>query len=170
MNTLRRLEYLSLILVALGWPALSPAQTPQAGHTPTWACWYQSSDYTLRCLLSRTPASLEPARAERLRQAVDRRLPEIVRVLRAAPERLASHQVFIPLWNEPYEMEFARELAVAVMCGVRDDCAVVFDANADGRAPQRAAALRAGANEAEVLAEIDQLNLPLLRPPPAARP
>lgn len=169
MNTLRRLENFLLILVALGLPAVSSAQNALSGNAPSWACWYQANDFTLRCLLTRTPASLELARAEQLRQAVDRRLPELVRVIRATPERLATQQIFIPLWNAPYEMEFARELAVAVMCGVREDCTVVFDANADGRAPQRAAALQAGADEAELLAEIELQNLPLLAPaPPAA--
>lgn len=164
MHAVFRLEYCFLILVALGLPALSSAQSAPAGNAPAWACWYHASDFTLRCVLSRTPASLEPARVEALRQAVDRRLPELVRVIRATPERLATQQIFIPLWNAPYEMDFARQLAEAVMCGGRDDCRVVFDANADGRAPQRAAALRAGTDEAQVLAEIELQNLPLLGP------
>lgn len=160
MYAMHVVTFLLFIFFALALPTPSSAQTTRSDNAPAWACWYHASDYTLRCVLSRTPASLELARVEKLRQVIDRRLPELVRVIRATPERLAEQQIFIPLWTEPYEMDFARELAEAVMCGVRHDCTVVFDANADGRAPLRAAALRAGADEAEVRAEIELQNLP----------
>jgi hypothetical protein len=82
-----------------------------------------------------------------------------VRTLRGSPEQLATNQIGIPLWNTPSEMDYARELAQSVMCGMRADCSVNFDVNPDGRAPIRAAALQAGADEAEVMAEVAHLQV-----------
>lgn len=162
MNTLRCVTKFLLVLLVFSLPATSSAQSLDLRPVgPAWACWYESADFTIRCLLSRAPANQDAAKVEQIRASIDRRLSNLVRVLWATPEKLADRLVFIPMWNAPYEWGFARELAESVMCGVRRDCEVSFDINADGRAPVRAAALRAGVDEAAVLAEVERQGLVL---------
>lgn len=154
MNTLRRVtKFLLVCLVfSLSAPAFAETSDTRQGR-PDWACWYESGDLTIRCLLVHAPR-LEAAQAEAIRQSIDRRLPNVVGVIWATPEKVADRVVSIPLWNTPSEWEFARELAASVMCGVRRDCEVSFDLNPDGRAAVRAAALQGGVDAAEVLAAI----------------
>lgn len=157
-NSCRRFVRHSLLLVAMALSSScfaelsNPATSPVAG--PRWACWYESSNLTLRCLLSRAPSNGVEARAAAVSRTIDQRLPGLVRTIWGSPEKLAGNRISIPLWAVPEEMDFARELAEAVMCGARQDCSVHFDANPDGRAPVRAAALEAGASEAAVMAEL----------------
>jgi hypothetical protein len=158
MNACRRIVRSTLVLLALAVPGSSFAEA-SAVAGPRWACWYEAGDLTIQCLLSRTPKSGLEARALDADRTTDRRLPELVRTLRGSPEQLATNRISIPLWNTPSEMDFARELAQSVMCGMRADCSVNFDVNPDGRAPIRAAALQAGADEAEVMAEVAHLQV-----------
>lgn len=162
MKVIRRLLGQVLILLAL---FVSPAGYAASGDAPVagarWACWYDPDELILACLLSRVPSRDFEARASAVAQTIDRRLSTLVRTIWGSPEKLARSRISIPLWNVPYEMDFARQLAESVMCGSRDDCSVFFDANPDGRAPVRAAALRAGVSEAEVLAEMAAQGLSL---------
>lgn len=162
MKVIRRLLGQVLVLLAL---FVSPAGYAESGDTPVagarWACWYDPDDLVLACLLSRAPSRDIEARASAVEQTVDQRLPTLVRTIWGNPEKLARSRISIPLWNVPYEMDFVRQLADSVMCGSRDDCSVFFDANADGRAPVRAAALRAGVSEVAVLAEMAAQGLQL---------
>lgn len=159
MNACRRIVRSTLILLALAVPVSSFAEAENSAAGPRWACWYEAGNLTIQCLLSRTPKSGLEERAVEVDRTTDSRLPELVRTLRGSPEQLAANQISIPLWSNPSEMDFARELAQSVMCGVRADCSVNFDVNPDGRAPIRAAALQAGANEAEVMAEVAHLQV-----------
>lgn len=155
MNTLRRVTKFVLVSLVFSLSAAAFADSSESRQgRPNWACWYESGDFTIRCLLAQAPARLEPVQAEAIRQSIDRRLPNVVGAIWTTPERVADRLVSIPLWNAPNDWAFARELAASVMCGVRRDCDVSFDLNADGRAPVRAAALQAGVDAAEVLAEI----------------
>lgn len=164
MKVIRRLLGQVLVLLALfvsssAYAASTNTDAPVAG--PRWACWYDPDELVLACLLSRAPSRDFEARASQVAQTIDRRLSTLVRTIWGSPEKLARSRISIPLWNDPSEMDFARQLAESVMCGARDDCSVIFDANPDGRAPVRAAALKAGASEAEVLAEIAAQGLQL---------
>ena len=111
---------LAVAVVAGGCAEISAAD---AGG-PRWACRYDPDHLTVRCLLA------EDAAAGVVRSppsAIEHRLPPIVRAIREQPGRFAGRAVHIPLWNVPYEMAFARQLAESVMCGARDDCHVDFD-------------------------------------------
>lgn len=159
MSTCRRIVRSTLILLALAVPGSSFAEANASAAGPRWACWYEPGNLTVQCLLSRTPVSNLDERAADVETTIDARLPDLVRTLRGSPEQLATSQIGIPLWSPPDEMDFVRELAQSVMCGGRSDCSVNFDVNPDGRAPLRAAALQAGANEAEVMAEVARLQV-----------
>lgn len=141
------------IVVAI---SLFYAATAQAG-LPTdsrWACWYAPGDLTLRCLLAHAPQNNNELRRAEVDSSDNPRLPQLVRMIWGSPEALAGAQVRIPLHSEPFEMDFAHQLATAVMCGTRKDCSVGFDTNRDGRAELRAAAIESGVSEAEVMAEV----------------
>ena len=132
---------------------LSAAHAADNAEGPRWACWYDG-EQAVRCLLARSHITDTEARAAAVSQRFDPRLPELVRTIWGSPEQLAGKNIHIPLFTDPYEMDFVRQLAEAVMCGVRKDCSVVFDPNADGRARVRAAALKAGVDEEVVMAEM----------------
>lgn len=148
MDDLHRILGRVLVLLAL---FVSPAGNAAAGDAPVagprWACWFDADELVLACLLSRAPTGDFAARAGEVAQTIDRRHSPLVRTIWGSPERLGRKRISIPLWNIPYEMDFARQLAESVMCGARRDCSVFFDANPDGGAPRRAAALRAGTSE-----------------------
>lgn len=142
----------SFLVVVLTCFSAQAAALEKAG--PRWACWYEDSNLTVRCVLSRAPSDREAGlRALELLRKIDRRLGGLVRTLRANPEQLAGRRINIPLWNVPYEMSFVRQLAESVMCGVRTDCEVSFDFNPDGRAAARVIALLAQSG-------LDDINLP----------
>lgn len=150
MNVFRRILGQVLILLAL---SASPVGFTASGNEhvagPHWACWYDPDELILACRLSRPPSRDFATRASEVASTIDRRFSALVRTIWGSPEQLARSRISIPLWNVPYEMDFARQLAESVMCGARSDCSVFFDANDDGRAPARAAAIRAAAREAE---------------------
>lgn len=134
-----------LLLSAIGGAHASGADDAR------WACWYAPSDLHIRCLLMQAPADASVRRVSTERRA-DPRLPALVYEIWEEPGKLAGTRIRIPLWNVPYEMDFARQLAESVMCGASDRCGVIFDANPDGNAPLRAAALAADITEPEQLA------------------
>lgn len=121
---------------------------------PRWACWYSPTSLSVNCLLSRAPTSGHEIRSADVNSTIDRRLPGLVRVIWGSPEKLTGTGITIPLMTVPYEMDFVKTLARSVMCGRRTDCSVFFDPNKDGMAQARAAAVVAGASEAEVMAEV----------------
>lgn len=157
------------VLVALALGAGAGAMSAAGSEGPRWACWYAAHDLTVRCLLVQPPAAGHAARRAAVDKAIDPRLSRLVRQIWGNPEQLAGRHISIPLWNVPYEMSFARELAESVMCGRRKDCSVMFDANPDGRAALRAAALAADVEESEVLAaaEVEGLIVTLTSDEPA---
>jgi len=118
-----------------------------------WACWYSPANLSVTCLLSRASSGGGDLRPAGDSGTTGRRPPESVRTIQDSPEKLAGAGVNIPLMSIPYEIDFVRILAKAVMCGHRADCSVFFDPNLDGMAHVRGAALAAGASEADVMAE-----------------
>lgn len=129
---------------------------------PRWFCWYASEDLTVACQMHQSPQAGNDERAAEVARTTDGRLPGLVQVIWGQAERLASERVSIPLRNVPYDMTVVAELANSVMCGRRDDCTVLFDANRDQQAAARAAALLAGAGEAEVMAEVNRQETAIL--------
>lgn len=95
-------------------------------------------------------AAADERRAAAARRA-DPRLPAIVHQIWGDPAQFAGRRIHIPLWNVPYDMKYARELAESVMCGVVADCGVIFDENSDGNAPLRALALAADVAEPDLM-------------------
>lgn len=168
-HAFRQLLLLAIVTVSLS--SLARAEV-SFGEGPRWACWYSSVGLSVQCLLSRTPQADHQMRAAQVAATADRRLPALVRTIWGSPEKLAGDHISIPLMSEPFEMEFVQQLARSVMCGGRLDCSVHFDANLDGMAPVRAAALEAGASEEEVMAEVRLQGLVLAKaePPVAPRP
>lgn len=147
-----RVVLVSWLLLAATSCFAEGASTPNGG--PRWTCWYVPGAETISCLL--IPASengypVDAAVAERARQLL---LPDVVRTIWSDPEQISGYRVSIPMWTPPLDMNFARQLAESVMCGARTDCTVIYDANADGRGPLRAAALEAGVPESEVMQEL----------------
>ncbi|RIX45632.1 MAG: hypothetical protein D3M94_12470 [Rhodocyclales bacterium GT-UBC] len=150
---------------------------PADSDAPRWACWYAAANLSVQCLLSQTPRDGLTLRAAEVASTIDRRLPRLVSLIWGSPEKLAGYRVSIPLLSQPFEMDYVRQLAKSVMCGGRRDCSVHFDANADGQAQVRAAAIESGASEVEVMAEMRVQGLQLSEvaeatpgPRPAKRP
>jgi hypothetical protein len=130
----------------------------RAGAAPTdgprWGCWYQPAESVLACILVRRPEGDRAQVETRIAARIDRRLPGHLATLWGAPETFGGKRFIIPLWNVPYDMQDAARLADSVMCGLRDDCTVYFDDNPDDRAHERAIAIRSGAAERDVMAEV----------------
>lgn len=155
MDFVRRLVHQLLTLATLAVASSSFANSNDfQADGPRWACWYASHNLSIQCLLSRTPVEGHELRAAEVAGSINRRLPKLVQLIWGSPEQLAGERINIPLMSVPFEMEFVRQLARSVMCGARHDCSISFDANDDGKAPVRAAALEAGASESEVMAEV----------------
>lgn len=156
MRVIRHAVRFLLLIAAVTFSHASLADSAQfPDDAPRWACWYSSEQLSVRCLLTRTPTQGQDLRAAEVASRIDRRLPNLVRLIWGSPEELAGAHINIPLMNVPFEMEFVALLAKSVMCGTRKDCSIHFDGNADGQAAVRAAAVAAGASEAEVMAEVD---------------
>jgi len=151
MKQLARVLRDIVVAICLSYVASAQAGLPTDSR---WACWYAPSDLTIRCLLSRAPEADNEQRRAEVDRSFNQRLPQLVRMIWGSPEALAGARVSIPLYSEPFEMDFAHQLAMATMCGTRKDCSVGFDTNRDGRAELRAAALESGVSEAEVMAEV----------------
>lgn len=126
----------------------------QPVHAPRWTCWYSSADLTVQCLLSQVPTENIEQRAADVARTSNPRLPGIVRQIWGSPQDFVGERISVPLNSIPFEMEFVAQLARSAMCGRRFDCSVMFDPNRDGKAAIRAAALEAGAVEADVMAEV----------------
>jgi hypothetical protein len=139
-------------LAVAGSAFANPEQALDDG--PRWACWYAPAALNIQCLLYQTPTRGLEQRAAEVSDRADRRLPTLARQIWGSPEKLAGARISIPLMAPPYEMSQARRLARSVVCGARKDCSVVFDRNADGHAPLRAAILESGGGEAALLAEM----------------
>lgn len=119
---------LLLALSATGAQAEMPAARPAS-----WVCWYADGT-SLACRLGPeglsmlSPADLSAGAEDSaiVPPAGRRPLPEIVRTILLQPEKLAGRTISIPLFTEAQDMDFARELAEAVMCGTRRLCRVLF--------------------------------------------
>lgn len=116
-----------VIAACLGWLPM-PAS---AGDDANWICWHGEAT-ALVCRLS----SLGTEEADR---AADKatvpavaaddpyaRLPPLVREILREPDRLWGRRITIPMFSEPEERAFMVELAEAVMCGTKRNCAVRF--------------------------------------------
>lgn len=167
----------SLLLAAAIFLSHNVAAEVTGAEGPRWACWYAPNQLSVQCLLTQAPTQDRQLRAMEVANRIDPRLPALVRHIWGSPEELAGAYIAIPLMNVPFELAFVSQLAKSVMCGRRKDCSIHFDGNADGLAAVRAAAIAAGASEAEVMAEAEAQGLRLDRievqanlPAPRKRP
>lgn len=144
---------LLLATLAFAGSAFANPEQPQ-DDAPRWACWYSPVGLSIQCLLFQVPTRGLEQRAAEVSGRTDGRLPAVARQIWGSPEKLAGSRINIPLMAPPYEMSQARRLARSVVCGTRKDCSVLFDRNADGHAPLRAAMLESGAGETALLAEM----------------
>lgn len=155
MRDIRHVVRQLLLFAAITFSISSFANSDNVvGDGPRWACWYSSHQLNIQCLLIHAPTEGTTERASQVAAKMDRRLPELVKIIWGSPEQLAGRYVSIPLMSIPFEMEFVGVLARSVMCGARTDCAILFDRNTDGFAAVRAAALESGSNESEIMAEM----------------
>jgi len=162
MRDIRHVIRKLLLLAALVFSVNSFANPDIAsGSGPRWACWYSPAHLTIQCLLIHAPTEGQMERAAEVASRIDRRLPELVKIIWGSPEQLAGTHISIPLMSIPFEMEFVGQLARSVMCGTRKDCSIHFDRNSDGFAPVRAAALESGSSESEVMAEMNAQGMTL---------
>lgn len=156
MRDIRRIFRGLLLLAAIMFSINGFASSDNSiGDGARWACWYASHQLSIQCLLIHAPTVGTVERATQVAAKIDRRLPELVKVIWGSPEQLAGRYVSIPLMSIPFEMEFVGVLAKSVMCGARTDCSILFDKNADGYASVRAAALESGSSESEIIAEMN---------------
>lgn len=89
-----------------------------------WSCW-ANPDLTIHCVLD--DASRVARRDDPERELIVNRLPHLnaaARLIRLEPGRLVGVTVSIPLYAPPSDMDFAKELAESVMCGMRLACSV----------------------------------------------
>ena len=164
MRVIRQAVRSLLLLAAVAFSPISSADLGgPSDDAPRWACWYAPEQLSVQCLLTRTPTQGQEQRAAEVASRIDRRLPELVRMIWGSPEELAGAYIHIPLMSVPFEMDFVALLAKSVMCGSRRDCSIHFDRNADRLADVRAAAVAAGASEAEVMAEVSAQGMRLAR-------
>lgn len=88
-----------------------------------WRCWYDQQVH-IRCLLDTEVIDKQQQPATKTGQASA--LPKIIVDLRNNPSQFRAVLVRIPMYSDPIEDSFARELAVASMCGTRQDCSVHY--------------------------------------------
>jgi hypothetical protein len=95
----------------------------QTSVASTWTCWH-GGETSVYCLLNRA----EPSGAATTPDAAGtaRPLPAVVQTIRNDPASLEDRVIVIPLHSVPYDLAFVAQLAQAVMCGAKPDCAVVF--------------------------------------------
>lgn len=114
---------------------LALAQGPEGDRPTVWHCWYNNDgSFTVACEYRGPGEATEAALAEAdedefIETASPGRsmtLPPIVRRIREKPASLAGQRMLIPLYTQPFEMDFVRQLADAVMCGAGKNCTVVF--------------------------------------------
>lgn len=119
------------IIVIAACLCLSPMPAHAAGDDANWICWHGDAKAVV-CQLSSIgieegdgAAELEtasPAAADDPYAG----LPPLARVILHEPDRLKGRRIAIPMFGEPGERAFMVELAEAVMCGAKRNCAVRF--------------------------------------------
>lgn len=122
--------WLALLICWLSLTALPAAAAPTGA---SWLCWYDA-EVSVLCRLLTNPlpevsvatgkaaAVVAPA-GEPQRSG---HLPEVARQIWYHPDELHGAQVRIPLFAEPLDMDFVRQLADSVMCGTVMTCEVRF--------------------------------------------
>lgn len=120
---------------AIAWLLFSAGGVAATPTVPvTWTCWYDNAK-GVSCYLPgarvsspRTPEGRDPASTSAPAGMLSGRrpLPPLVGTILNHPERLRGRHISIPLFTEAEDMEFVKELAEAVMCGVKENCFVRF--------------------------------------------
>lgn len=99
-----------------------------------WTCWYDNAN-GVSCYLPDARVSVPHAPEDRTAQEPSppsvtpggrRPLPPLVATILEQAERLYGRHISIPLFTPAEDMEFVKELAEAVMCGVKVSCTVRF--------------------------------------------
>lgn len=122
--------WLALLICWLSLTALPAAAAPTGA---SWLCWYDE-EISVLCRLMMIPLQASPVGAG---EAADvsapaggpvsgDRLPAIVRQIRYHPASLQKKEIRIPLFTQPFDMGFVRQLAESVMCGTVTTCEVRF--------------------------------------------
>ncbi len=107
--------------------ALAAAAANAAPDELLWRCAYDAAPGPrVACRLVHWP-EVDP-QAYWPKTIDDDRTPMLARI-RKAPETLADERIVIPLYTPPVDMPFVAQLARAVMCGSRADCAVEFSSS-----------------------------------------
>lgn len=122
--------WLALLICWLSLAALPAAAAPTGA---SWLCWYDA-EVSVLCRLLTSPLHEAPVGAGKAAAVVapagePRRgdhLPEVARQIWYHPDELHGAQVRIPLFAEPLDMGFVRQLAESVMCGTVMTCEVRF--------------------------------------------
>ncbi|MBI2305876.1 MAG: hypothetical protein HYU78_01105 [Rhodocyclales bacterium] len=83
-----------------------------------WRCWYDQQAH-IHCLLDSDPAPAATGKPVS-------HLPKIVQSLRSKPSSFKAVLIRIPMYTDPYDVQFPRLLAEATMCGGRADCSVQY--------------------------------------------
>lgn len=102
----------------------------------TWTCWYDNAK-GVSCYLpgERDSSRHAPAPEDRTPEATSapgvapngrRPLPPLAGTILDQPERLYGRRISIPLHTEAESIEFVKELAESVMCGIKENCTVRF--------------------------------------------
>lgn len=135
----------------LGTPREARAERPPAPEPTVWHCWYEADgSYKLKCFGVPLQDALSPAAdpdgGDDLRYLFQERmaagdLAGATRVVRRFPEAFEGEFLEIPIYTDPYEMDFSVRLAQAVLCHADPGCRVSFDrrwSDDAGRGPRLA--------------------------------
>lgn len=101
-------------------PALATEVPPPAAERQSlhWRCWYDQQVH-IHCLLDSDPTAAATGKPVG-------HLPRIVQELRSKPSSFKAVLIRIPMYTDPYDADFPRQLAEATMCGGRTDCSVRY--------------------------------------------
>lgn len=129
------------LMTAFGAHAAEWVLGDRTAPTLRWQCGFYS-DYQIRCVADEAP---DPARDEVVAdgyQAPGWLPTRTLKELRNNPSSALGKVYSIPVYTEPYEMEFAAQLADSVMCGSRPRCQATFSDQPLARLPERQRAKR----------------------------
>lgn len=120
---------------AIAWLLISAGPAAATPKPPVaWTCWYDNAK-GVSCYLPDARAAAPHAPEDVTAQAASaptvapggrHPLPPLVGTILNQAERLFGRHISIPLFTEPEDMVFVKELAEAVMCGVKENCTVRF--------------------------------------------
>lgn len=123
-----------LALIIGCWFAVVAMPATAATAGATWLCWYDREVSILCRIQLVVPSDNVPEATGSVGKAPSpagmtsqsRGLPTVAKTIWFHPGQLQEKQVRIPLFTEPEDMNFVRQLADSVMCGSVTTCTVRF--------------------------------------------